>query len=199
VFSPAIFLDQEGIVTTGIPAGVDTGQMCLVPGGAEGLRFLSKAGYLLVVISNQPGVALGYFNETAVMFVEKHLRFLFMTISVPLVDFYYCPHHPQGIVASYKRMACICRRPAPGLIFRAAFEHKIDLARSWFIGETLDDIEAGHRAGCKTILIDNGYETSWQFDILRQPEYLVADFRDAARKILLSSRADSDSVLERSW
>jgi D,D-heptose 1,7-bisphosphate phosphatase len=177
----------------GIPDHVDPGRLCLVPGAAKGLRLLNKAGYLLFVISNQPGVAFGYFTESAVTFVEKHLRFVFTTISVSLADFYYCPHHPEGKVAGYKRMTCMCRIPAPGLIFRAAFEHKIDLTRSWFIGDTLDDVEAGHRAGCRTILIDNGHEMSWRFSIPRRPEYLVTDFRDAARKVFLSETPGVDA------
>ncbi len=79
---------------------------------------------------------------------------------VRLDGFYYCPHHPQAIRSCY-RMTCACRKPAPGLLLRAAAEHGVELAASWMIGAILDDVEAGRRTGYHTVLIDNGKETAW--------------------------------------
>jgi histidinol-phosphate phosphatase family protein len=186
MFAPAVFLDKDGTLIEDVPHNVDPGRMQLMPGVAEGLRILDRAGYRLIVISNQPGVALGYFSEAALQPVAERLHSLFMTISAPLAGFYYCPHHPEGTVADYRRMACICRKPSPGLIFRAAFEHKIDLYRSWFVGDILDDIEAGRRAGCRTILIDNGHETEWLLTPPRRPHFTVADLYEATYKIIMS-------------
>ena len=102
---------------------------------------------------------------------------------VPLAGFTYCPHHPEGSVEGLA-MACDCRKPAPGMIVRMAAEHGIDLARSWMIGDILDDVQAGRGAGCRTILIDSGNETKWVLSPEREPHYRAPDLADAARHIL---------------
>lgn len=178
----AVFLDKDGTLIEDVPYNVDPKQIRLTPGAVEGLRLLHGLGYRLVVISNQSGVARGYFAETALAAVEGRLRELLAEVGVPLAGFYYCPHHPQGIVAAYA-VSCDCRKPQPGLIHRAAREHHIDLARSWFIGDILDDVEAGRRAGCRTILVDNGRETAWVLTPERRPHHTVADLAEAARLI----------------
>lgn len=188
MIAPAVFLVKDGTLIEDVPDNVDPARMRLIPGVADGLRILGRAGYQLVVISNQPGVAFGYYNEEALLLVAERLRDLFMAIPAPLTDFYYCPHHPEGTVVHYRRMVCMCRKPAPGLIFRATFEHKIDLSRSWFVGDILDDVEAGRRAGCKTILIDNGHETEWQLTPPRRPHFIAVDLYEATHKIIFSER-----------
>src|SRR5581483_11142184 len=102
---------------------------------------------------------------------------------VPLAGFYYCPHHPQGQVNSYA-VTCRCRKPAPGMLRRAAADLGIDLAESWMLGDILDDIEAGRRADCRTVLIDNGNETEWRRGRGRRPHYRAGDLAEAARLIL---------------
>jgi D-glycero-D-manno-heptose 1,7-bisphosphate phosphatase len=92
---------------------------------------------------------------------------------VRLAGFYYCPHHPEGIDQRYA-IACSCRKPNPGLLYRAAAEHGIDLEQSWLIGDILDDVEAGHRAGCRSILVDLGTETLPDRS-LRAPDYVARD------------------------
>lgn len=86
-------------------------------------------------------------------------------------------------------MACDCRKPAPGLILKAARDHAVDLNRSWFIGDILNDVEAAHRAGCRAALIDNGNETEWERSPLRWPEIVAADFDAAARFIAAEAEA----------
>jgi len=139
-------------------------------------------------VSNQSGVARGLFSESAVENVGLTLRDLFRRMRIPLDGFYYCPHHPQGRDARYA-IACECRKPQPGMLQRAAVEHEIQLGESWVIGDILDDIEAGRRAGCRTVLIDNGGETEWRHSAMRQPDYVARDLRDAARFILCRSAA----------
>jgi histidinol-phosphate phosphatase family protein len=107
-------------------------------------------------------------------------------------DFYYCPHHPDGKVKLYAR-ECECRKPKPGLLLRAARDWKIDLPSSWMIGDILDDVEAGRRAGCQTILLDNGHETEWRMDNVRQPHYRVKNIEQAAH-IILSTKTDYAAV-----
>ncbi len=187
----AVFLDKDGTLIEDVPYNVDPALMRFLPGTAEGLRALHAAGFRLIVISNQSGVARGYFPEAALTAVEARLRAMFAAIGVALAGFYYCPHHPDGTVPEYA-VSCVCRKPFPGLIVRAARAHGIDRAQSWFIGDILHDIEAGHRAGCQTILIANGNETVWELSPARTPDALAADIAEAAR-VITSSRQSAVS------
>jgi histidinol-phosphate phosphatase family protein len=120
--------------------------------------------------------------------VQNRLRQLLDELGVPLDGFFYCPHHPEGTVPEYA-MACDCRKPEPGLIRQAAREQEIELEQSWFIGDILDDIEAGRRAGCRTVLIDNGNETEWKRSPLRQPHLVARELDEAARRIAAAGPA----------
>lgn len=179
----AVFLDKDGTLIVDVPFNVDPARIRLAPGAVEGLPALHAAGYRLAVISNQSGVARGLFPESALAAVEARLRELLAGLGVPLDGFYYCPHHPQGTVPGYA-IACTCRKPAPGLIRAAARELGVDPARSWFVGDILDDVEAGRRAGCRAVLIANGNETEWRPGPGRRPHVVAADLADAARRIL---------------
>lgn len=178
----AVFLDKDGTLIDDVPYNVDPARIRLAPGAAEGLPRLHAAGYRLIVISNQSGIARGYFPEEALQAVHDRLLQLVGELGVPLDGFFYCPHHPEGTVPAYA-VACDCRKPEPGLIRLAAREQEIVLEESWFIGDILDDIEAGRRAGCRTVLIDNGNETEWKRSPLRRPHLVVRDLEDAARRI----------------
>lgn len=180
--SRAVFLDKDGTLIEDVPYNVDPERIQLTQGAIEGLSVLST-GYQLIVITNQSGVARGYFPESALVPVEKRLRQMLAEFAISLSGFYYCPHHPEGIVESLA-IACSCRKPEPGLLLRSAVEHSIDLAQSWFIGDILNDVEAGRRAGCRTILIDNGNETEWQLSPQRTPHYTVTNLAEAAQLIM---------------
>lgn len=179
----AVFLDKDGTLVVDVPYNVDPNRMTLMPGAGEALRRLSDAGYRLIVISNQSGVARGMFAESALPAVAQRLADMLAEHGAPVAGFYYCPHHPDGVVAEYA-IHCNCRKPEPGLILRAAQEHGIALDESWFIGDILNDVEAGRRAGCRTILLDNGNETEWELNRQRLPDCVVSDLRDAADRIL---------------
>jgi len=181
--SKAIFLDKDGTLIEDVPYNVDPARILLAPGSREGLRLLHQMGYPLIVITNQSGIARGYFSEAALSVVEQRLRELLAEISVPLGGFYYCPHHPSGVVLDYA-IECHCRKPQPGLLKTAARELGICLPQSWFIGDILNDVEAGRAAGCRTILIDNGNETEWELSCQRLPHHIVADLTEAARVIM---------------
>jgi D-glycero-D-manno-heptose 1,7-bisphosphate phosphatase len=179
----AVFLDKDGTLVENRPYNVEPSRMVLMPGAMAGLRALHAHGYPLIVISNQPGVAHGHFPEPALVQVRRHLSETLQDGGVTLSGFYYCPHHPGGRIAPYA-VDCKCRKPAPGLLIRAAREHGVDLAASWFVGDILDDIEAGRRAGCRAVLIDNGNETEWKAGPLRRPHHVAPDVEAAARHIL---------------
>jgi D,D-heptose 1,7-bisphosphate phosphatase len=177
--SRAVFLDKDGTLVEDVPYNVDPEWIRLMPGAAEGLRALQAAGFRLIVVSNQSGVARGFFPEEALGPVEKRLQELMAEAGATLAGFYYCPHHPQGAVPAYA-VACSCRKPQPGLLLRAARDHDIDMPASWFVGDILDDVEAGRGAGCRTVLIDNGHETEWVLSPQRQPDYVAANLTEAA-------------------
>jgi histidinol-phosphate phosphatase family protein len=144
---------------------------------------LKAHGYALIVVSNQPGVALGRFSLQALVGVERRIQELLRPSGVAIDAFYYCPHLPQATNVRYA-VRCLCRKPQPGLLRQAARERQIDLARSWLIGDILDDVEAGNRVGCRTVLVVNGHETEWRLGMYRQPYHLATSLHHAARQIL---------------
>lgn len=186
----AIFLDKDGTLVEDVPYNVEPDRMRLAPGVSEGLWRLHTAGYPLIVISNQSGIARGNFPEAALGPMWDRLRYLCGT---PFAGIYYCPHHPGGAVSRYA-LHCTCRKPAPGMLRRAAREHRIDLSRSWFIGDILDDVEAGRRAGCRTILLENGNETEWRMTPGRRPHFRAPDLASAARQIIAAAAAPREGL-----
>lgn len=184
----AIFLDKDGTLIEDVPYNVLPERIRLMPGAGAALRVLSDAGYALFVVSNQPGVALGRFTEAELDVARRELQRQLAEHGVPLAGFYFCPHHPTGRVADYSGQ-CTCRKPRPGLLRRAAQEHGIDLNASWLIGDILDDVEAGRRAGCRTVLLDNGHETEWRRGPGRRPHYVAQGLPEAAACILSAPRA----------
>ncbi|MDB5761292.1 MAG: family hydrolase [Herminiimonas sp.] len=175
----AIFLDKDGTLVEDVPYNVDPGLVRLSPGAGDALRSFRRQGYALFVITNQTGIAKGFFSESALQPMQRRLSELLLKEGTALDGFYYCPHHPDGNVGRYTRQ-CVCRKPMPGLILRAACRHRIDLPQSWMIGDILDDVEAGRRAGCKTVLINNGNETEWALSGLRMPDLIAPGLSDAA-------------------
>ena len=179
----AVLFDKDGTLLDDVPYNVDPALMRFAPGAAEALAILAAHGFRLFVISNQSGVALGRFPYEALAGMEAHLAHMFEACGVTLEGAYWCPHHPDGVVARYA-CRCACRKPEPGLLLQAAHEHAIDLSNSWFIGDILDDIEAGTRAGCRTVLIDNGHETLWEPGPARIPTLREPDLWRAALAII---------------
>jgi D-glycero-D-manno-heptose 1,7-bisphosphate phosphatase len=178
----AVFLDKDGTLLEDVPYNVNVDRIRFCEGALEALKWLHAANYKLFIITNQSGVARGFFPESALTEVEDYLRQSLAAAGIPLAGFYYCPHHPEGIVPPYAA-SCTCRKPQPGMLYRAASEHVIDLNQSWFIGDILNDIEAGRKAGCRTILINNGNETKWQLNYRRIPHHIVNNLSEAARII----------------
>ncbi len=182
----AVFVDKDGTLVEDLPYNVDPSCIKFTDGATDGLRLLADRGFRIFVISNQPGVALGRFSEDALSAVERHISDALQGNGVTLEGFYYCPHLPNGAVARYA-VACACRKPGSGLLLQAAREHGLALTRSWMVGDILDDIEAGRRARCRTILIDNGNETEWDVRGERRPEAVAHDLLAAAQIILAST------------
>jgi D-glycero-D-manno-heptose 1,7-bisphosphate phosphatase len=178
----AVFFDKDGTLVEDVPYNIDPSRIALASGALAAAAALHARGFLIAVVTNQSGVALGKFEERALLPVERRLRHMLGAAGVPLAGMYWCPHHPRGVVGRYT-MECACRKPQAGLLWRAAQEHDIDLARSWMVGDILDDIEAGRRAGCRTVLLDNGHETKWHLSRLRRPHMVAPTLQRAAAGI----------------
>lgn len=191
----AVFLDKDGTLVENVPYNADPRVMTLLAGAREGLQSLRDGGFQFVVISNQSGVARGYFRERELLRVKRRLRTMFSEIGVPLLGFYYCPHAPDGVLPDYA-ITCSCRKPAPGLLLDAARRHGIDLSRSWLVGDILDDVEAGHRAGCRSILLQNNHETEWVMTETRVPDFTASDLVEAASIILSAHELSQTAVTE---
>lgn len=169
----AVFLDRDGTLVHPRHYPSRPEDLHLYAGIGPLLRPLQRAGFALVVVTNQSGLARGLFTEADLGRMHNHLSRELAGQDVHLDGIYYCPHHPDGTVAGLAQ-SCACRKPRPGMILRAAAELGLDPVGSWFVGDILDDVEAGNRAGCRTILVDLGTESS-SADPLRRPAYTARD------------------------
>jgi D,D-heptose 1,7-bisphosphate phosphatase len=178
----AIFLDKDNTAIPDIPYNIDPTLITLTEGAGEALHRLQRERYRLVMITNQAGVARGYFAEEAIAGVEAKMRALLRPFGVELDGFYYCPHHPEGTIEPYA-ICCDCRKPAPGMLLRAAADLDIDLGCSWMLGDIASDIHAGHNAGCTTILFAQYCDKEKEIQA-GSPHFVADTFADVARLIL---------------
>jgi len=179
----AVFIDRDGTLIKDIPYNANPELITFEYYAGEMLQQLKKRGYLLFIISNQPGIALGYYSEEDVYKMHQAIRRKLLQYGVQFDGVYYCPHLSGGAVKDYA-VDCGCRKPKPGLILKAAKDFNVDVKASWMIGDILNDMEAGNIAGCKTILIDNGNETEWKLNVIRTPAHTVKDLEQATEIIL---------------
>lgn len=148
---PAVLLDRDGTILVEKEYLADPGEAELIPGAGDGLRRLQEAGYALVVLTNQSGIARGLYGEPEYRAVDARMRELLRAHGVEVAASYHCPHHPDFTGE------CDCRKPAPGLFERAIRELDLDPLRSWLIGDRLRDIEAAAALGARAILVLTGY------------------------------------------
>lgn len=179
----AVFIDKDGTLVHDVPYNVDPRHVRLIAGAGAALRNMKNAGYKLIVISNQSGIARGLFEERDLLSVNCCIQSLLAEYDVSIDAFYYCPHGPVD--------GCQCRKPMPGMILKAARNHDVYLQTSWMIGDILNDVEAGNRAGCRTIHLDNGNETEWIRGNYREPMYSVTDWMEAAEMVCQGAGSDA--------
>ncbi|KQW52035.1 MULTISPECIES: HAD-IIIA family hydrolase [unclassified Roseateles] len=170
---PCLFMNQDGTLVEHAANRVDPLLLRLRAGAGEALAQLQAAGVALVIVTNQAGLANGRITRAEFARLQQVLlQRLQDEFGVRITGVEVCPHSPD----SQGRPACLCRKPAPGMLTRAAHRHGIDLSRSWMVGDTLDDVEAGHRAGAAGLLLDNGSETVWRRSPLREPDARFFDW-----------------------
>ena len=149
----AVFLDRDGVIVkdTGYTHKIE--DLEIIDGAAEAIKTFNKADFLVIIISNQSGIARGLYREENLEIFNQEMIKRLKVLGAKIDSIYFCPHHPtEANVERYNRV-CECRKPAPGMILKASKEHNIDLKHSWMIGDRESDIKAGKTAGCKTILI----------------------------------------------
>jgi D-glycero-D-manno-heptose 1,7-bisphosphate phosphatase len=185
----AVFVDRDGVINELcyftdadiIDSPFTPRQLRLIPRAAEGIRLLNRLGFKVVVVSNQPGVAKKHFSlKTQEAIHAKLLREL-RRRRARIDAAYYCLHHPEAKLKRWKRR-CRCRKPAPGLLLKAAKELGLDVTQSYMLGDSVSDIQAGRRAGCRTIYIGR-----WKCDICRlmsernvEPDFVAGNLFRAA-------------------
>lgn len=151
----AVFLDRDGTINQEREYLHRVGDFEFVPGAPEAIRMLNRAGLFVVVVTNQSGVARGYYTEEAVETLHDHIAAELAACGGRVDAWLYCPHHPSGN-GRYAE-PCSCRKPLPGMLLKAAARYGIDLSASVMIGDKRADVEAGLAAGCRPILVRSGY------------------------------------------
>jgi D-glycero-D-manno-heptose 1,7-bisphosphate phosphatase len=144
----ALFLDRDGVINRDAGYTHRIEDFHLLPGVVETLRWFQSKGSRIIVITNQAGIAKGYYSEEQFHTLTAHMRTLLGSSGIVVTDVLYCPHHPEGSIPAYAT-ACSCRKPQPGMILEAAERHQIDLTRSCLVGDKPSDLEAGRRAGIR--------------------------------------------------
>ena len=193
----AVFLDRDGTLVHPRHYPSRPEDLRLYDGIAPGLRALRRMGFRLVVITNQSGLARGLFTEADLDRMHGRLRERLAADDVWLDGIYHCPHHPDGVVPGLARR-CDCRKPEPGMLLRAARELHLSLADSWLVGDILDDVEAGHRVGCQSVLVDLGTESPPAAP-QRRPDFIARDTRHALRLIQAIEGGATDDTVETNY
>lgn len=175
----AIFLDKDGTLIEDVPYNVDPARLRFTPRAFEALHLWRDAGYRFVVVTNQSGLHQGRFDRAALSALHNALEAQLAQGGITLDGFFACPHLEDE--------KCECRKPQPGLLLEAARMLNLDFENSWMVGDILNDVEAGQRAGCRSVLLDVGHETEWISGPLRIPELRCKDLLEAARTTLKSS------------
>lgn len=177
----AVFLDRDGTINVEKEYLYQAAQFEFIDGAPEAINLLNQAGFMVVVVTNQSGVARGYYTEDDVEILHRHISRELERYDAHVDAWLYCPHHPSGR-GSYA-LPCACRKPLPGMLKDAARRFDIDLENSTMIGDKRADIEAGLAAGCRTILVRTGYGVEEEQYI--SPQTTVCDDLLSAVKCLL--------------
>ena len=152
----AVFLDRDGTINVDHGYVFRAGEFEFISGAPEAIRRLKDAGYLVIVVTNQAGIARGLYSEADVHELHRHLDRELARHDTSIDAYYYCPHHPEKGTPPYRR-DCACRKPLPGMLLQAAADFPLNLGGSFLVGDKLSDIEAGLAAGCEPILVETGY------------------------------------------
>lgn len=176
----AVFLDRDGTINVDTGYINDPDDLVFIRGAKEGVKFLKNKGFLVFVVTNQSGVGRGYFSLKKLKAVNDRLLTELSKLGINLDGIFMCPHHPNR--------KCSCRKPKPKLVYDIAKKYKINLEKSYFVGDKLIDVQTGKNAGCKTVLIDADTtpkienEEDWT-----QPDFIARNLKEVAKWIVKDS------------
>jgi len=176
----AVFLDRDGTIIEDTGYISECDKIKFLPGVSKAIRLLNENGFRVIVITNQAGVARGYFTEETVKEINDYVQKSLAKQEAFIDMIYYCPHHVEGIIKE-DRKECYRRKPNPGMIVKPVGEFGIDLKNSFVIGDKISDIEAGHRAGCKTILLDSESPLNKEKESTMISNYVASDLHEAVK------------------
>jgi D-glycero-D-manno-heptose 1,7-bisphosphate phosphatase len=190
---PAVFLDRDGVLNFNVlnPANgfwespYHPDDFRLYPDAVFSLRRLQEAGYLLFLVSNQPAYAKGTASLENIQAIAEALRTAMEAKHIHFTEYYYCLHHPKGVVPGYSG-PCPCRKPAPFFLHEAEKNFGVNLTSSWMIGDRYTDIQCGHDAGTQTILIKN--DNGLPGEVTIEPDFTERTLTEAVETILSNSR-----------
>jgi len=180
----AVFLDRDGTINEEREYLHRVEDFAFIPGAPEAIRDLRRAGFLVIVVTNQSGIGRGYYDEAALARLHAHMDKELALVGAAVDAYYYCPHHPRHGVGDYRR-ECDCRKPLPGMLLSAAREWHVDLGASYVVGDKMVDVEVALAAGCRPILVRTGYGADYAE--LVPPEVPVCDDLPAAVRRILTS------------
>jgi D,D-heptose 1,7-bisphosphate phosphatase len=174
----AVFFDRDGTLIEQVGDLHRTSQLSIFPDAAAATKAVYDLGYLVIIITNQPVVARGILSAEEVEIINRTLIEQLRAQGGHVDAVYFCPHHPHANVEAY-RMSCDCRKPAPGMMLAAAHEYDIDLSKSFLMGDSTQDVQAGINAGVTTILVRTGHAGNdpWQYD--GTPDHTVTSLSEA--------------------
>ncbi len=181
----AAFLDRDGTIAKDVHYCRRLEDFELLPLAAEGIRLLNQRGFKVIVVTNQSGIARGYFSEETLAKIHQKMKVELARQGAFVDAIYHCPHHPDE--------GCECRKPNPKLVRRAVNDHHIDLERSFVVGDLQMDIELGKAVSCKTILVLQEQQEEQLNSQSKPPDYIAADLHQAAEWIVRQDKND------RSW
>jgi D-glycero-D-manno-heptose 1,7-bisphosphate phosphatase len=183
----AVFLDRDGTVNAEVGYLSDLADLRLIPGAGAAIKRFQEAGLKVILVTNQSGVARGYFPESLVHEAHELLDQMLRNEGAKIDAVYYCPHHPTEGNSSFT-MECDCRKPGTGLIDRAAWDHGIDVERSYVVGDKWSDVELGQRVGAHAILVQSGFAPDDPGNIrpvhLSDPDFIAHTISEAAEWII---------------
>lgn len=193
---PAVFMDRDGTISEEIGYVNHPARYRVFPYAGEAVRLLNQSNYLAILVTNQAGVARGYFTEDVIKAVHARLEKELAEDNAQLDAIFYCAHHPSVGEAPYC-LDCDCRKPKPGLITRAAAEFEIDLQRSWMIGDRYSDVELARNAGVRSAFVLSGYGLGeWEYqrgNWKTQPDLVANDLLEAVRLIVAEEGSKSEA------
>ena len=193
----AVFLDRDGTVNVEENFISSAGQLRLIPRSASAIRALNDLGAKVFIITNQSGVARGYFTEAAVRDVNDALKTLLKKEGAVVDDFFYCPHLPGAPDKRYD-VVCDCRKPKPGMLHQAREKYGVDLRNSFVVGDRCVDIQAGKAAGTGTVMVSTGYGSEDIRNCRNLPDFVASDLFDGVLFIKDTIAARSRSFTQSS-